>query len=506
MALRLTLSGGAAGRSSRMLSTGTLSIGRGERNDWVLPDPDRHLSKTHCVLSLENGRCVLTDLSTNGVSINGARTPTVRDSRTELTDGDEFRIGDYTIAVADVAFSGSADISAPGGRDDPLDVDPLDDPLGRAPDPAFSHPIHHAPAPQRLDDPFDLREAASGEAGRQGGTRADPNADLFAGSKPEREWRGPSQADHADAPRLAVQMPRVVAAPASGPDIDFDALIGDLSALQPRPPATMRTSEPTPVRDPFEGFDALPPVAPPASSPVMPPPAATPPVATPPAVASPAVASPAAAPPAVASPVALRQAVAAPAADAGQGLRAFLEGAGVPDTAMTGDPEASMRAIGQVFRALTEGLREVLMSRAALKGELRVEQTLLRSSNNNALKFSFSPEDAVVALLSAGRPGYMPPLAAAREAFDDIKSHEIAVVAGMQTALTSLLDRFDPDTLEARLAQGMLSSVLPAARKSRLWDSFRELHKTIKSEAEDDFQAVFGRNFAKAYTAQAKKD
>ena len=75
------------------------SIGRGAGNDWVLPDPDRHLSKTHCVISIENGRTVLTDLSTNGVYINGARQPTSRDSRVVLTDGDDFRLGEYTIEV-----------------------------------------------------------------------------------------------------------------------------------------------------------------------------------------------------------------------------------------------------------------------------------------------------------------------------------------------------------------------------------------------------------------------
>jgi type VI secretion system FHA domain protein len=162
--------------------------------------------------------------------------------------------------------------------------------------------------------------------------------------------------------------------------------------------------------------------------------------------------------------------------------------------------------VGQVFRALTVGLREVLMSRAAIKGELRVEQTLLKSQGNNALKFSLSPDDAIAALLSAVRPGYMPPLAATREAFDDIKTHELAVMAGVQTALTSLLHRFDPETLEAKLTQGRFAGVVPAARKARLWENFCDLYKTIASEAEDDFQAVFGRAFAKVYTAQSKKD
>src|SRR3978361_770786 len=75
VAVTLRLAGGGlAGPSqTKLLTSGTLSVGRGPGNDWVLPDPDRHLSKTHCVISIENGRTVLTDLSTNGVYINGAR-------------------------------------------------------------------------------------------------------------------------------------------------------------------------------------------------------------------------------------------------------------------------------------------------------------------------------------------------------------------------------------------------------------------------------------------------
>jgi type VI secretion system protein len=265
--------------------------------------------------------------------------------------------------------------------------------------------------------------------------------------------------------------PRVIT-PQNPAEIDFDALIGDLSSLQLQ--GTAAPSSPTPgaptVHGSFAELDN-------SVSRDVP---------------SAAVAT---------------QAAEALTPDAGRvALRAFLEGAGIANPSVSEDPETALRNVGRVFRALTEGLREILMSRAAIKGELRVEQTLLKPSNNNALKFSFTPEDAIIALLSAGRPGYMPPLGAVREAFDDIKTHEIAVMAGVQTALMGLLRRFDPEALEARLAQGSIASIVPAARKARLWDSFCELHRTIAGEAEDDFQAVFGRAFAKTYKQQSRKD
>ncbi len=506
MALRLSLSG--AGRGSRVLTSGTLSIGRSERNDWQLDDPDRHLSKTHCVISAEMGQYVLTDLSTNGVYINGARQPTSRDSRVILTDGDQFRLGEYLIAVEEVAGPGASAPSSPGGSaldGDPLDIDPLDDPLGRTPDPSFSHPVHAAAVPRRMEDPFDRMDE------NRPRPMASPDDDLFSGVKPAVNWSGPSQPDHADAPRHAMALPKVlppVSAPNNAMDIDFDALIGDLSpfaAPAPPPQGSPPTTRPQPVtNDPFAEFDDL--MAPAPSVPQPLPNQAPVPQAPPtPPTTAPAQPAAATAPQAATSPA---------AALAGDGmqaaLRVVLEAAGLAGNPLinpaTADAEATLRNIGEVFRALTEGLREVLMSRAAIKGELRVEQTLMKSHNNNPLKFSFSPDDAVVALLSAGRPGYMPPLKAAREAFDDIKTHELAVIAGVQTALIGLLHRFDPETLESRLTSTMLASVLPGARKARLWDSFRDLYKTIASEAEDDFQAVFGKAFAKAYKAQSNRE
>ena len=540
MAVTLRLAGTS---QTKLLAAGTLSIGRGPGNDWVLPDPERHLSKTHCVISIENGRAVLTDLSTNGVHINGARQATARDSRVVLTDGDTVRLGDYTISVTEVEdardldpFAGGARTSDPfdapvgpaEGRS-PLDIDPLDDPLGRPPDPAFRHPVAHRPLGKPLEDPFDVAEDKARRP-------IDPDDDLFRGVQPSMNWQGPAQPDNVDAPRQAYSAPRVL--PTTDPSaIDFDALIGDIEPAAAPPSRRPSPAPPTrPGPDPFAELDSLLP-AEPARDTLPPKPAASPqpardpfadleppiaaaarPLAVPPdpfADLGPPAPTPAP-PPAAADPFAepARPAPPAPApvpaaassADAQAVLRAFLEGAGVSNLASSGDPAETMRAVGQVFRAMTEGLREVLMSRAAIKGDMRVEQTMIQARNNNPLKFSVTVDDAVSALLHKDRPGYMPPLAATKEAFHDIKQHELAVMAGVQTALMGLLQRFDPAALEKRMAQGLLASVLPAARKARYWDSFREVYGQIAREAEDDFQAVFGRAFAKAYTAQTRKD
>jgi type VI secretion system protein len=497
MPLTLTLSGT---RESRTIDRGTLSIGRASSNDWVLADPERHLSKTHCFIGFAAGRYVLTDVSTNGVFINGGRERVARDEEVVLNDGDEIRLGEYVISVTEVVGRAHAPAESSPGlpglsmgarrgdpladprdagpdplagdplRGDPLGGDPLDDPFGAPPPAGFAHNFAAAPPALRPEDPFDRADDAN--------PRRAPvvDDDLFQGLTPGESWQGPSQPDNADAPEQAFAAPKPIA-PMSLDDID--ALLGD-TPLEP-PPAT-------------------PMAAPPLARPAMVQHAAPPPVGDAPFAETPFAEAPRAA------PLAAPAASAAPlAADAARLLAVFREGAGVPDLDFGTDPETAMREAGMVFRAMVEGLRQVLISRAAIKNEFRVEQTMLRARDNNPLKFSVTDQDAVAALLQPGRAGYKPPLASAQEAFDDVRSHELAVMAGVQTALLGLLRRFEPAALEKRLSAGMLDTILPLARRARTWELFCATYKDIVREAEDDFQAVFGREFARAYHAQVQK-
>jgi type VI secretion system FHA domain protein len=554
-------------RQIRTLGQGTLSIGRAAGNDWVLADPEQHLSRTHCMISFEGGRYMLTDLSTNGMLINGAREPTTRNSRLVLTDGDTVQLGTWQLSVAEsddpggaasgfgasgfgasnfIAPRGDALAPAGAGGGGPLDIDPLDDPLGHAFENSaaagFQHPMPHLPPAVRAEDPFDLAE---NERRRAHG----PDEDLFRGETSAEAWSGPAQHDHSDIGSHAFAAPRAVA-PVNVNDIDFDDLLGDFAptpAPHPLAPPTQAAPPPGPTALPAgfnDAFDdllgdfapapaggaALPPqptppvLAPPVLAPpllaplapIPPPPVAPVRVAPPP----PAAAAPPAAPPiaaaAPASPfdaasVATTGGGSADAADQAALFAAFAEGAGLPQLDLLAgqgaqaDPRAAMRAIGALFAAFVAGTREVLMSRAEIKHEMRVEQTMMRARDNNALKFSISAQEALVALLHPSRPGYKAPLAAVEEAFNDIRSHEMAVMAGLQTALIALLKRFDPEALESRLQRGMLDAVLPGARKARFWELFCATYKDIATEAQDDFQSIFGREFARAYDAQIRK-
>ncbi|HEV7914425.1 MAG TPA: type VI secretion system-associated FHA domain protein, partial [Albitalea sp.] len=89
------------------------------------------------------------------------------------------------------------------------------------------------------------------------------------------------------------------------------------------------------------------------------------------------------------------------------------------------------------------------------------------------------------------------------DAFDDLRAHEIAVLAGMRAALEAVLARFNPETLESRLAaKGMWDNLVPATHKARLWERYTEQHAEIMQEIEDDFDSLFGRAFLDAYEEQ----
>ena len=500
-------------RESRTLETGSLSIGRGPGNDWVLQDPAQFLSKTHCVVSATRTGYILTDRSSNGVFLNGSKQRVERDGDAAIRDGDEFTMGDYLVRVSEVDSITSRSVSAsaasdPRGavpeleRDDPFGLDeflaprPLptaappppppraaprmdpfadprsstrDDPFGDDPHDLLGAPPPAArpfgdPAPRAVSpgtrDPFDVRDEKVRDAFGE-------DDDLFSGAKPAVSWQGPSQPDNVDASAQAFIPPKAIATPNMD---DWDDLLGD------EPP----------------GMPSL--AAPPAAQP--PPPQAVVPQPVPPPIPQPP------------APMPAQEAVFAPAGpgEAARLVAAFLDGAGVPKLDVSDqDPEAYFRMVGELFATMVESLRDVLMSRAAVKGEFGVDQTMLRPKDNNALKFSVTPADAVGALLQPGRPGYMPPLRAAKEAFDDVRIHQLAVMAGVQAALFNLLKTFDPAALEARLEKGsMIANIMPGARRSKLWEAFCAKYKDIARDADSDFQAVFGEEFARAYNKQTQ--
>jgi type VI secretion system FHA domain protein len=192
-----------------------------------------------------------------------------------------------------------------------------------------------------------------------------------------------------------------------------------------------------------------------------------------------------------------------PPADDGALLAAFLAGAGLPDLVRrsTVPPETLMHGLGSAFRAFVEGLREVLITRASIKSEFRIEQTIIAARGNNPLKFSPSVEDAIAAMLGEARGAFMDAETAVRDSLDDIKHHEMATMAAMQAGLRAVLAAIEPAALreEAEAAGGL--SLVPAQRRARAFDLYEARFAALARDIENNTDGAFARAFARAYEA-----
>jgi FHA domain-containing protein len=174
--------------------------------------------------------------------------------------------------------------------------------------------------------------------------------------------------------------------------------------------------------------------------------------------------------------------------------------AAVPGGAL--DAERLQR-VGALLRAMTQGTLELLTARMVAKRELGAASTQLRTRENNPLKFSPDVDTALAHLLGPAERGFLDPQTAVHEAFDDLRAHQVALLAGMRAAIDSVMSRFDPAALEKRLAPGgALENLIPANRRARLWSAYGGEYARIVGEVEDDFDALLGRAFLNAYQAQ----
>jgi type VI secretion system protein ImpI/type VI secretion system protein len=522
----------------RRVPGGDYTIGRGADCDWVLPDPEGVLSRRHCVLEFRSGGWQVRDLSTNGTFVNHAAEPIGRDRVRLIEDGDRLHLGGYEIelrieqdAAADTAaaWGGVGGAAAgPGWAAQDAAADPGWDPL------APPHPPVGG-APPALPDDFD------------------PFAEDAAPMPDHR----PSVEDVFVPPRVVPAPPG--AAPGAGPGDDWDLDLSP-SGAAPAPPGGARaldewdlsppvaggapTAAPVPSPVPAAGVAgqrAAPPPVPPVASPgpaapghedfdpfaeeapptAAPAPAAPGPMAAAPAAAlhaappaagrlppeAAAIAAPAAAPhgPGGSAPAQPARAAAAPAGTAasGDGLAAFLAGAGLSPGALSGavaDPDAALRGLGAAFRSVVAGLRALLIARADVKREFRIEQTVLRAAGNNPVKFAATDDAAVLALAAQGAQG----VRAVEETIADLTAHQVATLAATQAAARALLERLAPAGLEAEVKGG--GSLFGASREKLLWEAYRKLHRQVVEQFEDDFDSAFGKAFARAYEQAARRD
>ncbi|RAR85281.1 type VI secretion system-associated FHA domain protein TagH [Paracidovorax anthurii] len=184
-------------------------------------------------------------------------------------------------------------------------------------------------------------------------------------------------------------------------------------------------------------------------------------------------------------------------------ITAFLEGAGVLPKKVEPQklsPEF-MRSFGEAFQVAVQGTIDLLAARSEIKREFRAGVTIIASGANNPLKFLPTPEGVIMQMIGQSFPGFMKPIPAMQEAYEDLRVHQVALMAGLRAAYAEALARFDPAELEGRtdVTGGVFGKLSATSRKAALWDEYKKNFAEIRRGAEDDLAAFSGQAFLEAY-------
>jgi type VI secretion system FHA domain protein len=424
------------------------TIGRADDNDWILPDPEQIVSRLHAEIESRGDEFWIIDRSQNGTFVNEFQIRTGQ--RQRLEHGSRLRIGKYEIAVAVEAAEIPAAMPSrerhpPNGADQqPVGVDDI---LKSFPDRGdrVSAPD---PWPAERDHVSPLKEhyrppRVKLEPRDEEGVRRDVNR--AAPHIPEdivERARRRKQGSHAP--------PRIEQSIEQGGPVDWP---GSPEA-QPTPDRPPRAREAPSMREESAQPDAVAPRA------------------------------------------------------ADTGLVQLLVAAGLHEgTAHDAVRDPSIVAgLGEGLSTLIRCIMETLDARSNIRREFGLPVTAYRAESNNPLKCSITPEEALERLVMGGDSAYMGPREAFDEASEDVRAHQIAMMAGMRAAFRSMLSHFDPDQLESRCeGTSKQSALLRVTGKGRYWEMYKEYYAEVTGDATVNFQRLFGQQFARAYQEQLQQ-
>ena len=445
------------------------TIGRGQNNNWVLDDPARFLSNTHCEILYEDGQFYIIDHSTNGTFYNGSSEPIGKGEKIPVHNNDSFILGDYEFSIAETDSAFDAGTAADVYASDPFGSDAQPHPA--MDDDIFSKPLpNDGIVPGSGSNSNSLVENGSSELdplaalNKVQGISEDQNPDFHIGTDAD-PFASATHSDQIDPLNQQISWPK------SSPEQNFGgegAIPDDWDDDLLSPPGDAQVNL-------SASFGAAKPGTSSAKFP--------------------------------AKPVASDRGDAAAAHPVKPGLadRSFIHALGLDDKNLSDADIARINQLaGEVFREMINGLMLILGSRNTIKNEFRMNVTTIQPKENNPLKFSANVGDALDKMFLKDGDAYQKPVEAVRDGFDSIAEHQLAILAGIREAFKGVIERFEPEFLEEHFAKHHKGAVLPVSQKARNWEYYVEYYNDLASDFDKSFKFLYGDGFVRAYEDQLK--
>ncbi|MBB3228142.1 type VI secretion system protein ImpI [Luteibacter sp. Sphag1AF] len=168
-------------------------------------------------------------------------------------------------------------------------------------------------------------------------------------------------------------------------------------------------------------------------------------------------------------------------------------------------PTGAPAAIESLFALVLEGVMDMLRARAELKNGFRLPVTLIQRRENNPLKFSPSGSEALARVLAAPNDAFLSGEAAIIDAMDDIRLHQVALLASVRAAFDEVIAQFDP----ARFDDKSRRSRFGFSTARGPWERYRAHFRGLAADPDERFRRLWGEEFVRAYEdqlARARRD
>jgi len=487
--------------TSKTITSEGGTIGRGASNSWVLDDPERFLSSTHCQFSFENGQFYLIDQSTNGTFFNGSPDPMGKGSKLPVNDQDTFIVGDYEFSIKVLVDSDQASAA------DEFSASPFASDMTGASSDFSASPFAsgHVSSSDSLfgDSALETDPLAALDKARGGGDSLSAGADSNPGMDP---FSIPTQADQVDAINQQISwpdsapdpgLPSAAAGGGAIPDDWDDDLMSTPSAPASAEPPSYFDNEPA-----FETTQ-------PAASQSIPQTGQGKPVADESASLLRLQQLEQKNAELEAELEVLRQQLVARQRSGATSVSvdtSLIDALGFENKNLVDAQITQINQLaGEVLREMIRGLMQVLGSRSSIKNEFRMNVTTIQPVENNPLKFSANVNDAMENMFLKQGKTFKKPVEAVRDGFEGVAEHQVAILAGIREAFRAVIERFDPVLLEERFIKQQKGGLMLGSQKARNWEAYVDYYNELVGDIDKSFQYLYGDGFVRAYEEQLQK-